>query len=246
MIKQNIPSVAALIMTTDPKKITALQMLWSLGFPFVIPAVMLFIAGDWLWIQGWIWGVWFIVLCWSATIYLYVKDQDLLRERLKPMNNAGQKKDATYLVYMFGLLYAAWSILIPLDAKRYMWTAGFPASLEVLGALLLAGALFFIFRTFSDNTFASGLIRVQSERKQKVISTGVYGFVRHPMYLGATLLFIGTPLLLGSFWGLATSPVLVFLLALRTLGEEKMLVNELDGYVEYKLKVRYRFVPFVW
>lgn len=221
-------------------------MLWPLGFPFVFPASMLFIAGDWLWVQCWIWGAWFIAMCWSATLYLYIKDQDLLKERLQPMNNVRQKKDATYLVYLFGFLYVVWSIVMPLDARRYMWTTGFPYSLEVLGALLLLGAWFLIFRTFSDNTFASALVRVQSERKQKVISTGVYGFVRHPMYLGAILLFVGTPLLLGSFWGLVTSPVFIFLLAVRTLGEEKMLTDELDGYVEYKRKVRYRFVPFIW
>ncbi|AIY39414.1 Isoprenylcysteine carboxyl methyltransferase [Collimonas arenae] len=233
-------------MTIDSRKITAFQMLWPLGFPFVFPASMLFIAGDWLWVQCWIWGAWFIAMCWSATLYLYIKDQDLLKERLQPMNNVRQKKDATYLVYLFGFLYVVWSIVMPLDARRYMWTTGFPYSLEVLGALLLLGAWFLIFRTFSDNTFASALVRVQSERKQKVISTGVYGFVRHPMYLGAILLFVGTPLLLGSFWGLVTSPVFIFLLAVRTLGEEKMLTDELDGYVEYKRKVRYRFVPFIW
>jgi protein-S-isoprenylcysteine O-methyltransferase Ste14 len=233
-------------MVTDPKKITALQMLWSLGFPLMIPAAMLLISGDWLWIQGWIWGVWFIAMCWSTTIYLYFKDQDLLQERLKPMHDGGQKKNATNLIYVIGLVCVAWIIVIPLDAKRYIWTAGFPISVEIIGALLLLGAWFFIFRTFRDNTFASGLVRIQQERKQKVVSSGVYGFVRHPMYLGAVLLFVGTPLLLGSFWGLIISLVLIYLLALRTLGEEEMLVNELDGYVEYKQKVRYRFFPFVW
>ena len=139
-----------------------------------------------------------------------------------------------------------WDIILPLDAHRYMWTHNFPQSLEIVGALLLLLAAFFIFRTFSDNTFASPLIRVQTERKQTVISTGVYGFVRHPMYLGALLMFIGTPLLLGSLWGLVIGAVLIILMGCRTVGEEKLLVDELEGYAKYRQKVRYRFIPFIW
>ncbi|MBV9349148.1 MAG: isoprenylcysteine carboxylmethyltransferase family protein [Patescibacteria group bacterium] len=233
-------------MASDSKDITVLEMLWSLGFPFVFPLTLFLLAGDWFWIQGWIWSIWFISLCWPGTIYLFFKDKDLLRERLKPMATDNQKKDAAYLVYGIGLAFVVWIAIMPLDAKRYMWTTHFPVSLEILGAALLLGALFFIFRTFTDNTFASGLIRVQNDRKQKVISTGVYRFVRHPMYLGALLLFFGSPLVLGSFWGLIVSLVLTVLLVLRTLGEEKMLIDELEGYVEYKQKVRYRLVPLIW
>jgi len=90
------------------------------------------------------------------------------------------------------------------------------------------------------------MIRIQAERKQYVVSTGVYGFVRHPTYLGAILQFIGAPLLLGSVFGVLTGATLIFLLAGRIIGEEKMLVNELEGYSDYKKKVRYRLIPYVW
>ncbi|WP_081357558.1 methyltransferase family protein [Neomoorella thermoacetica] len=101
-------------------------------------------------------------------------------------------------------------------------------------------------RSYTDNTFVSPLVRIQTERKQQVISTGVYGFVRHPMYLGGVLLFVGTPLLLGSKYGVIIGLLMALLLAGRIIGEERMLANELEGYIEYKKKVKYRLIPYVW
>jgi protein-S-isoprenylcysteine O-methyltransferase Ste14 len=92
----------------------------------------------------------------------------------------------------------------------------------------------------------SPLVRIQSERRQRVVSTGVYGFVRHPMYLGAALMFFGGPLLLGSAWGLLVGLGLVLLLMRRILLEEKLLARELEGYEAYRGKVRYRLLPRIW
>lgn len=89
-------------------------------------------------------------------------------------------------------------------------------------------------------------MRIQTERGQHVIHTGVYGFVRHPMYLGASLVFVGAALLLGSVYGLLAGLALVALLILRIFGEEKLLARDLEGYKEYLQKVRYRLVPHVW
>ncbi len=89
-------------------------------------------------------------------------------------------------------------------------------------------------------------MRLQTERKQRVVSTGVYAFVRHPMYLGASLMFVGGPLLLGSAWGVLVGLGLVLLVVLRIGVEEKLLARELEGYEAYRDKVRYRLVPGVW
>jgi protein-S-isoprenylcysteine O-methyltransferase Ste14 len=97
-----------------------------------------------------------------------------------------------------------------------------------------------------DNTFASQLVRIQTERGQHVINAGVYGFVRHPMYLGASLVFIGGALLLGSISGLLAGLAIVGLMVVRIFGEEKLLARDLEGYKEYLQKVRYRLVPHVW
>jgi len=104
---------------------------------------------------------------------------------------------------------------------------------------------FYIFYLVSKvNTYAAANIRV--EEGQKVISTGMYGFIRHPMYFGALFLFIGTPFALGSWWALLLLPLFLPILVARILNEEKVLVRDLPGYVEYTHKVRYRLIPNIW
>ena len=113
------------------------------------------------------------------------------------------------------------------------------------GGVLLIPALFLIYRATVDNTYLSRG-RIQEDRKQQVISTGVYGFVRHPLYLGCVLLLVGAPLLLGSVVGSIISALGAITLVVRILGEEKMMMEELEGYREYQKKVKYRLIPFVW
>jgi len=141
--------------------------------------------------------------------------------------------------------FIAWIVLSPLDV-RFGWMPRLPLWSEVCGGILLLGGSFFSFRALADNTFASQLVRIQTERGQHVIDTGVYGFVRHPMYLGASLTFIGGALLLGSISGLLLGLAMVGLLVVRIFGEEKLLARDLEGYKEYLQKVRYRLVPHVW
>lgn len=135
---------------------------------------------------------------------------------------------------------------MPLDAKRYEWTTDFSFWVKLLGGIALLKSFFFFYRSFTDNTFLSALVRIQTERNHQVVSTGVYSFVRHPMYLGAILLFIGTPMLLSSKYGLILGIIGSFTVIARIFGEEKMLVEELPGYEDYEKKVKYRLVPFVW
>jgi protein-S-isoprenylcysteine O-methyltransferase Ste14 len=111
---------------------------------------------------------------------------------------------------------------------------------------LVGRIVFLFFRSYADNTFLSPLVRIQADRNQRVVSTGIYGFVRHPMYLGAILMFIGAPLLLGSLYGLLAGLALTILLMARILGEEAMLDRDLKGYREYTQTVRYRLFPHLW
>jgi protein-S-isoprenylcysteine O-methyltransferase Ste14 len=139
--------------------------------------------------------------------------------------------------------FIGWIALMPLDARRFHWLPLQSPTLEVLGGALLPVSSFLVFR---DNTFLSPLVRIQEDRRQHVVSSGVYAFVRHPMYLGIVFMFVGAPLLLRSGIGVLVGGGLTLLLVGRIVGEERLLVAQLEGYVEYRQKVRYRLVPFVW
>jgi protein-S-isoprenylcysteine O-methyltransferase Ste14 len=210
------------------------------------PGIILLLAGDWRWVEGWIFGLWFDAMLLSNMIYLYRFDPALLAERSRRPGSDNQKRWDKYLLTAVYVIALVWLVILPLDARRFGWSPAFPLWVKVLGGVALIPALFFILRATVENTFLSTLVRIQTERKQRVISTGVYSFVRHPLYLGCTLMMFGAPLLLGSLWGLIITVLAFGVLIGRIMGEEKMLVDELEGYIEYKTKVKYRLVPFIW
>ncbi|NVO10029.1 MAG: isoprenylcysteine carboxylmethyltransferase family protein [Bacteroidales bacterium] len=227
-------------------KISLGKIIVTFIYILIFPVVLLLLAGDWLWVEGLIFSVWFLVLCYTTIIYLYHKDPSLLLERYQQPGTANQKGWDKYVVIGLVIGFITWIVIMPLDAKRFGWTTYHSLWLKILGGIGLILSFFFFLRSYTDNTFLSPLVRIQSERMHQVISTGVYGFVRHPMYLGGSLLFIGTPMLLGSTYGLLLGFLVMLLLVFRIVGEEKMLINELEGYNEYKNKVKYRLIPFIW
>jgi len=227
--------------TISPLKLVATGI-----YVLVWPALQFWLAGDWRWVQGWIFGLWLVALSAVCIAWLFRRDPALLAERYRRPGTGGQSRADARIVYGLVLGFILWIVVPPLDARRYAWTPPSPAWLEAVGGLFLAGAAFFLFRAFTDNTFASPLVRIQTERKQQVVSTGVYGVVRHPMYLGASLMFIGGPLLLGSEWGLLVGAGLLLLVMFRIRGEETLLASRLDGYQAYREKVRYRLFPGIW
>lgn len=222
------------------------RTLLAFVYVLIFPALMMVLSGDWLWVEGWIFSAWFIILCATTIIFLAFKDLALLNERFKKPGYGNQKRWDKYVVVAIILGFLAWMVIIPLDAKRFGWSPVSPNLLKAIGGLGLLGSSFLFFRAYKDNPFLSALVRIQEERKQTVVSTGVYSFVRHPMYLGGVLLFIGAPLFLGSIYGVLIGIILSLLIARRIIGEERMLINELEGYSDYKKKVKYRLLPYVW
>jgi protein-S-isoprenylcysteine O-methyltransferase Ste14 len=213
---------------------------------FLFPAIILFLSGDWSWPEGWIFALWFEAMILSNMMYLYFYNPALLAERSKLPGSDNQKPWDKYLLIIIYLMAVVWLILMPLDAKRFGWSPHFPLSLKVVGGLALLPALYLIYRATIENTFLSTLVRIQADRKQQVVSTGVYSFVRHPLYLGCLLMLLGAPLLLGSIYGLLIGLIAILVLVGRIVGEERMLVNELEGYQDYRKKVVYRLIPLVW
>jgi protein-S-isoprenylcysteine O-methyltransferase Ste14 len=227
-------------------KVSLTKMFFTFIYILIFPALLLFISGDWLWVEGWIFSIWFIILCYSAIIYLIRNDPALLNERYKQPGFGNQAGWDVFVVIGLVIGFIAWIVIMPLDAKRYTWTINFPVWVKVLGLIGLLFSFILFYRSYTDNAYLSPLVRVQEERGQQVVSTGVYGIVRHPMYLGGVLLFVGTPMLLGSVYGLFIGLALILLVAGRIIGEEKLLVEELDGYEDYKKKVKYRLIPWLW
>jgi protein-S-isoprenylcysteine O-methyltransferase Ste14 len=213
---------------------------------FAVQGAILFIAGDdWLWPQGWAFlgevAAWSIAISW----WLYRSDPELLKARMTSPFKAGQRSFDRVLIIAFSVLYLAWLALMGLDAHRFLWTA-VPLWGQIVGALLLGIGMMLVWETFRANTFAAPQVRVQAERDQTVIDSGPYHYIRHPMYAGALLYLIGAPLIMGSLWGLAGTAVLAAGLALRILGEEKVLRAGLPGYDTYAKATPWRIIPGVW
>jgi protein-S-isoprenylcysteine O-methyltransferase Ste14 len=207
--------------------------------------LLLWLSGDWRWLEGWIFGVWWVSFMAAIVLWLHYKDPALLAERLRRPGSGGESRSDMVILFGIKLCFMA-SLFVSALNVRFGWTPRLPLWSEICGGILLLGGSFFMLRAFVDNTYASQLIRIQSERGQHVVDTGVYGMVRHPMYLGGTLMFVGAPLLLGSICGLLAALAAVGFLILRIFGEEKLLARDLEGYQAYREKVRYRLVPHVW
>jgi len=222
------------------------RILFTAVYLLFWPALMLVLAGDWRWLPGWIVGGWFVAVAASTVAWLAYRDPGLLAERFRMPGTGGQSRRDRRIIYLVTVGFVAWIALMPLDARRFHWTPPLPLAVRLVGEVFLILSWFFLFRAFVDNTFGSALVRVQTERGHRVITTGVYGWVRHPMYLGATLMFVGGPLVASAASALVVGLALVVLLAVRSLDEEALLTRELPGYDEYRQRVRYRLVPFVW
>jgi len=155
------------------------------------------------------------------------------------MEKKNSQKRIQFFIY---ILYVCLFILSSFD-HRFFWS-NVPFSVVIAGDVLVSLGYFIIFIVLKENTYASATIELTPDHK--VISTGVYTLVRHPMYLGAIVLLLGTPLALGSWWGLLIFFLITYAIMVRLLDEEKFLSQDLSGYNEYCQKTRYRLIPFIW
>lgn len=202
-------------------------------------------AGTWRWPTAWAYMGLFAVLTLTISLWLAAADPGLLAERMGSPVQKGQKSWDRVFLGVIGLAYLGWYALMAVDARRLGWSH-VPLWAQVAGAALIAASYAGIAWVFRANSFAAPVIKMQAERKQTVIDTGPYALVRHPMYAFALLQFVGGPLMLGSWWGLAILPAAALALAGRTIGEERMLRTELEGYEDYARRVRWRYAPGIW
>lgn len=223
-------------------KIT-LQLLASTVGGIVFMGVLLFLpAWTFDYWQAWVFIAVFIVGTMVPTVYLGVKNPEALQRRLT--GGPWYETRLAQKMIMVGLLLSvvAVGVVSALD-HRFGWST-VPTAVVVVGNVLVLTGLLLAEVVVIQNNYAAATITVEHE--QPVVSTGLYGLVRHPMYVGALIMMVGMPLALGSFWGLLTAIPTTLVFVARITDEEKALRQELEGYEEYTEKVRYRLVPGVW
>jgi protein-S-isoprenylcysteine O-methyltransferase Ste14 len=208
----------------------------------VMAGVLFLLAGTLQYWQGWVYLGVYSGAAVLITLYLMIKDPALLQRRMRGGPTA-EKHTAQKIVMLFASAAFIAIIVVPALDYRFGWSS-VPLYLEIIGNALTALGFFITFLVFRVNTFTSATVEIAEN--QRVITTGPYALVRHPMYFGGLLIFIGTPLALGSYWGLLAFVAALPALIWRLLDEEKLLVKSLPGYVEYKQRVRYRLIPLVW
>lgn len=202
-------------------------------------------AGTFRWLGGWLFMAELTFGSLATVLWLRQRDPGLLKERMSGPFQKGQVfQDKLFMAAMIFIWYG-WLVLMALDAKRWAFSH-VPLAMIVLGAVLIPLGFAGVLWTFRENSFAAPVIKIQSERGQRVIDTGPYALVRHPMYAGAFLYMLGTPLVLGSWIGLAALPVIVGFLIIRIFIEERTLRQGLTGYADYMARVRWRLIPGLW
>jgi protein-S-isoprenylcysteine O-methyltransferase Ste14 len=205
-------------------------------------AVLFLAAGTVNWPAGWAYVALTGGFGLAISLWLARYNPGLLAERMRSLVQREQKPWDRALTVLIAVGFYAWVALMALDASRFGWSR-LPASLAPIGAGLIVLCFACAWWVFSVNSFAAPVVKVQAARGHAVITSGPYRLVRHPMYAGAILFFIGVPLLLGSLWGLLGVPILIAALCLRIVGEEHVLRTELDGYDRYAARVRSRLIP---
>jgi protein-S-isoprenylcysteine O-methyltransferase Ste14 len=193
------------------------------------------------------WQAWTFLAVFGAsavaiTVYLAKKEPKLLERRVQAGPTAEKETSQKIIQTITSLGFTGLLVISALD-HRFSWTP-LPSSVSFAGDTLVAFGFLIVFLVYKENTYASATIELALG--QKVISTGLYKLVRHPMYMGALFLLAGIPLSLGSLWGLFAIALIMPALIWRLLSEEKFLVKNLPGYAEYQNTVRHRLLPLVW
>ena len=209
----------------------------------VLFGLMLFLpAWTFAYWQAWVFLAVFAVSTWVPSVYLMRTNPAALERRMRAGPRAETRPVQKVVMALSFLSLAAMMVVSVLD-HRFGWSA-VPPAISVAGDVLVAAGLGLAMLVIVQNSYAAANITV--EAGQTLVSTGLYGFVRHPMYTGNVIMMVGMPLALGSYWGLLLVIPGLIGLVFRIFDEEKLLAQELDGYREYARRVRYRLVPNVW
>lgn len=232
-------------MNTQPKLITPKTIIRMVFVLFVFPLTPMIISGVWNWWEAWVYVVINILGFFVSRVLAARRNPDIIAERARSMDMQDAKPWDRILSP--ALAFGSLLILIVAGAdKGFGWST--PFTLNAKLAALLVIILGYVFGSWAliENKFFSGVVRIQTDRGHRVVSTGPYRFVRHPGYAGALWTYLAMPVLFDSLWAFIPAVLLVAVLILRTSLEDRTLQAELPGYAEYTRKTRYRLFPGIW
>ena len=224
------------------KRLYTKALLSLVGLAVSIGLLLFVSAGTTQYWQAWVYLGIFTGSSLLTTLYLMKKDPALLKRRMSGGPTA-EKEPAQKVIMLFASVGFIGLLVVPALDHRFDWSM-VPLPVVTAGDGLIAIGFYLIFLVYRENTFTSATIEVAED--QKVISTGPYALIRHPMYASAFLYLVGTPLALGSYWGLLALLFMMSFLIWRLFDEEKFLARNLPGYTEYQEQVQHRLVPYVW
>ncbi|MBR1219297.1 isoprenylcysteine carboxylmethyltransferase family protein [Bradyrhizobium sp. U87765 SZCCT0131] len=202
-------------------------------------------AGTVRWPAAWVFMVGMCAFGVWRGIVMVRRDPALVAERTRSMMQPGQPRADKIFVVVLCCMMMAWLVVMGVDVMRVQWSH-MPLWLQAAGGALLFAGGWLADRVMRENSFAAAVVKIQSERRQTVISSGPYAVVRHPMYSGMVFVFLGIALLLGSWWGAVIAIVLSLMFCIRIAIEEKALREGLAGYGDYAVRVPWRLIPHVW
>jgi protein-S-isoprenylcysteine O-methyltransferase Ste14 len=208
-------------------------------FPIIFGLIILISAGTFNYWQAYLYLSILMVPMAFVVVYFLKNDPKFLERRTRAKE---KEKEQLVIQIVFSLIFLSGFILPGLD-KRFGWSDVSSVIVIIADAVIFLGYIL-VFSVFRQNSYASRIVEV--EKDQKIITTGLYSIVRHPMYIGVIVMYVPTPLALGSYWGLIPMATIPLALMFRILNEEKVLRKDLPGYTEYCQKTRYRLIPFIW
>jgi protein-S-isoprenylcysteine O-methyltransferase Ste14 len=217
-------------------------ILWLVGYMLLLAACICFPTG-FAWTRGWVFLAVYLLLVIVSFIFLWRVNPEIVVAR-----SAYRQPAKWWDVIIFAILFLSFILMFPLaalDDGSLHWSS-VPLWVTIVGYLLFALGMAASTWVLSVNKFAEPTVRIQSERHHKVIDTGPYAIVRHPLYATVPFLGVGIPLALGSYWALIPAAIALITLVIRTAAEDRLLHEQLDGYREYAARVRYRLFPGVW
>jgi protein-S-isoprenylcysteine O-methyltransferase Ste14 len=220
-----------------------IQTLTTFLIGVIVLGILLFLpTGTLYYWQAWVFIFVFMACVSAIGLYLAIKNPALL-ERRKKFGPAKEQSPVQKIAITIGVLTLLALFIFSALSHRFQWSP-VPAYISIAGDVLVALGLYINFLVFRENSY--GGASIETVEGQRVISTGLYAFIRHPMYVGVLIMLTGIPLALDAWWGLVIIALSFPALVWRILDEEKLLKKDLPGYGEYTQKVRYRLVPYVW